>query len=482
MKRCCSALLCAALLLLLLAVPTAALGDAQSYSFSYDLKDNPMPGPSPYETLYRIDPAELGVGKLKAASGLFVRGDRVWICDTGNDRVLELRMTETGAELLREIRAGENWSLSAPEDVFVDEDGNLYLCDTGNERILCLDAELTLRTEIGKPESTLFDQNAAFRPEKLALTAGGRIYVQAAGVNRGLIEFSAEGEFQGYMGASAVRFDWTDYLWKLISTEAQKSQMESFVPTEYNNVAVDPDGFLFVTNSVFSQEDLLSGAANPVRRLNLKGTNILNEDLIGMQNWNEDGPSRFVDVTVLDDGMICLLDSRYCRVFVYDSMGNMLYAFGGYGNRMGWFQTPTAIEHWGQRLLVLDSTSGFVTVLAPTQYGRLIFEAIDSYQTGDYDESYEAWQSVLHLNGNYYPAYDGIGKIKLRKGDYEGALEDLKYARDDYYYSKAFQLYRKQWVEEHLLWFVLALAAVLTVRGIVRWLRRQKEALEDYES
>lgn len=482
MKRVIYALIALTLLLGLLALPALALGEEQSYSFSYDLESNPMPGPSPFEVRYRIDPAELGAGKLKNAAGLYVRGDRAYVCDTGNDRVLVLHLSENGARLEREIQSGEGWSLAAPEDVFVDEDGNYFICDTGNGRVLCLDKTLRLRMSIGKPDSALFDQASEFKPEKVVCAAGGRIYVQAAGVNRGLIEFSAEGEFQGYMGASPVRFDWTDYIWKFLSTDAQKQQMESFVPTEYNNIAVDSEGFLFVTNSVFSQQDLLSGAAQPVRRLNLKGSNILNCDLQGMKKWNDNGPSRFIDVTVPESKIIYLLDSSYCRIFAYDSMGNMLYAFGGYGNRVGWFQNPTALESWGEDLLVLDGTSGYLTVLTPTHYGSLVMQAIGCYDSGRYDESYAAWQEVLRLNGNHYLAYDGIGKIKLRKGNYEGALNDLKYAKDSFYYSKAFQLYRKQWLEEHLLWIVLGVLTLVAVRVIYKWLRKQKEALEDYES
>ena len=482
LKRLLAALACLVCITVALAPPAFALGEEQSYSFSYDLESNPMPGPSPYETRYRVDPADFGAGKLKNAAGLFVRGDLAYLCDTGNDRILVLRLGKDSADLEYEIARGEGWSLSAPEDVFVDEEGNFFICDTGNRRVLCLDPALRLRMSIGKPDSALFDQTSDFQPKKIACAAGGRIYVQAAGVNRGLIEFSADGAFQGYMGASPVRFDWTDYIWKVISTDAQKKQMESFVPTEYNNITTDPEGFLFVTNSVFSQQDLQSGAAQPVRRLNLKGSNILNCDLQGMENWGENGPSRFIDVTVLQNHLIYLLDSRYCRVFAYDFMGNMLYAFGGYGNRVGWFQNPTALESWNEDLLVLDGTSGYLTVLTPTRYGCLIAEAIHCYDTGRYDASFDAWQEVLRLNGNYYPAYDGIGKIKLRKGDYEGALADLKYAKDDYYYSKAFQLYRKQWLEEHLLWIVAGLLAVVTVRAAVTWLRRQKEELDYYES
>ena len=482
MKRLIRVLTALLLLSCLLVLPAAALGEEQSYSFSYDLESNPMPGPAPFETRYRIDPAEFGAGKLKNAGGLYVRGDLAYICDTGNSRILVLHLGNHGAQLEREIKSGDGWSLSAPEDVFVDESGNFFICDTGNGRVLCLDAALRLRMSIGKPDSALFDQSADFKPEKAVCAAGGRIYVQAMGVNRGLIEFSADGEFQGYMGASPVRFDWTDYIWKILSTDAQKQQMESFVPTEYNNISVDPEGFLFVTNSVFSIHDLLSGAAQPVRRLNLKGSNILNCDLQGMENWNESGPSRFIDVAVPENKIIYLLDSRYCRIFAYDSMGNMLYAFGGYGNRTGWFQNPTALESWGEDLLVLDATSGYLTVLTPTRYGRLVTDAICCYDSGRYEESYAAWQEVLRLNGNCYLAYDGIGKIKLRNGDYEGALADLKYAKDRYYYSKAYQLYRKQWLEDHLLWIVLVILSIVVIRVVYKWLRKQKEALEEYES
>ena len=157
MKRVIYALIALTLLLGLLALPALALGEEQSYSFSYDLESNPMPGPSPFEVRYRIDPAELGAGKLKNAAGLYVRGDRAYVCDTGNDRVLVLHLSENGARLEREIQSGESWSLAAPEDVFVDEDGNYFICDTGNGRVLCLDKTLRLRMSIGKPDSALFD-------------------------------------------------------------------------------------------------------------------------------------------------------------------------------------------------------------------------------------------------------------------------------------------------------------------------------------
>ena len=52
-----------------------------------------------------------------------------------------------------------------------------------------------------------------FKPSKLAVTAGDRLYVQATGVNKGLLEFSPEGVFNAYIGASSVRFDWQDYIW-----------------------------------------------------------------------------------------------------------------------------------------------------------------------------------------------------------------------------------------------------------------------------
>jgi tetratricopeptide (TPR) repeat protein len=87
----------------------------------------------------------------------------------------------------------------------------------------------------------------------------------------------------------------------------------------------------------------------------------------------------------------------------------------------------------------------------------------------------------LQTNGHYRLAYDNIGKILLRNGDYEEALDYLEYAKDSYYYSKAWALYRKDLIEQYLIYFVLALVAFVVILYIVKVIRKEREALEDYE-
>lgn len=483
LKRITTAILASLLLACLLIPMISAVGEDQPYAYNYDYEQNALPCPAPYEVRLRIDPADYGAGKLNNAQGLYVRDRDIYIVDTGNNRILQFASEGEKVTFTREIQNGSGWSLAAPEDVFVDEDGTLYIADTGNSRVLILDKTLKLIAEITKPDNVAYDAAAEFKPQKLVLTAGGRIYVQAKGVNKGLVEFNTDRSFSGFIGASPVSFNLADYFWKIVSTDAQRAQMESFVPTEYNNVALDPDGFLYVTTSTFTANDLASGEVDVIRRLNLKGTDILirnDSPIIGDYEWDEE-PTRFIDITVLDNDVYYALDSTKNRIFAYDNQGASLYVFGGYGTRIGYFRTPTAIDHLDHDLLVLDSTSGFVTVLKQTEYGANVASAIENYNTGHYDESYADWQTVLSRNGNYRFAYDGIGKIMLRRGDYTQALSYLEYARDRYYYSKAWKLYRKDWIEHNLIYFVIALLVFVAILFVVKKVRKEKEALADYE-
>lgn len=474
------------LLLPALAMPGTAAVQETAYAYVYDSYGTANESPTPYQTNYQIDVSAYGIDTLKAAGSLFVYRDDLYICDTGNNRIIQLALKANGAELVRVIGGTADGAeqLKSPTDVFVTEEGDLIIADNGNNRILRLDEELNILTEITRPEDPTVDQTVPFKPNKLVVTAN-HIYVQAQSVNKGLMEFDIDGAFVGYIGASPVKFDWEDYLWKVISTDAQREAMVAFTPTEYNNIALDSEGFLFVTNSVFSNSELQSGQAEPIRRLNLKGTNILIENgsnaVIGDLSWDNNGPSKFVDITVMDDGTYYVLDSIRSRIFAYDNQGNMLYAFGGIGTKAGCFTSPVSIEHHGTDLLVLDSANGLVTVMGHTGFGAKVSEAINAYGVGDYDTSMSCWEEVLRYNGSYELAYRGIGKVLLRNGDYEAALEYLEYAKDDYYYSKAWKLYRKDWIEENVMYIVGVIAAIVVVALLYSLITKIRGKVDNYE-
>lgn len=486
MKRICAVLLALVLILPVLPVMSLAAEQGSGYAYVYDSYGAAQESPSPYESAYRIDVSQFGVGALRSATGVYVKNDDLYICDGGNNRILQLRFRANGTEFVRQIAgtADGTQTLKNPTDIFVTDAGDLVIADGGNNRILRLDQELNLLTEITRPNSPSVDQSMPFKPNKLVVTAG-HIYVQATSVNKGLMEFTLDGDFVGYIGASPVKFDMEDYLWKVFSTDAQREAMVAFVPTEYNNVALDHEGFLFVTNSVFVNSELRNGQAEPIRRLNLKGTNILIQNgystVIGDLIWGKDGPSKFVDVTALDDGTYYILDSVRCRIFAYDNQGNMLYAFGGIGTREGYFTTPVSMDHHGKDLVILDSYSGMVTVMKHTEFGALVSKAINAYNIGDYDSSKVYWEEVLKYNGSYEMAYSGIGKVLLRNGEYEEALEYLEYAKDYYYYSKAWKLYRKDWIENNILYIVAVILVAVAASLIWKLISKIRGKVENYE-
>ena len=45
------------------------------------------------------------------------------------------------------------------------------------------------------------------------------------------------------------------------------------------------------------------------------------------------GPSTVVDVAITENGTWSLIDTKRSKVFTYDRNGNMLYAFGDFGDQ-----------------------------------------------------------------------------------------------------------------------------------------------------
>lgn len=450
----------------------------EGYTYNYDWWEDVQYSPDAYEVAGVFTAQELELDtRMSAPEGLFVYGSTVYICDTGNNRILELERESTDSLKLKRIidsfKGGEseNTTFNTPTDVVATEDGYLYICDKNNERILKLDMDLNYVMEFVKPVDATFDQSMKFNPNKIAVDSAGRVYCIAANVNKGLIKFEEDGEYSGFTGASKVTFDWTDYMWKKMATQAQKAQMESFVPTEYDNLYMDEDGFIYVCTSNVSTNELTSGDATPVRRLNLMGNDILVQngnfpvigDLYFESGGGFQGPSLFIDVTAMENDIYVALDKVRGRLFSYDNQGRLLYAFGGIGNMDGYFRRPVALEHMGRDLLVLDSLDCSLTIFVPTQFGELIYEAIDQFQSGLYYESGETWKEVLTRNGNYDLAYIGIGRSLLRQENYHEAMEYFLLKLDHDNYSKAFKQYRKEWVEDHILLLIAGFFIVLCV-------------------
>ena len=470
-------------------VSASLSAEPSNYTYNYDYWEEQVASPDAYRVSDYILGTSLGVGNLREPQGLFIRDNRIYICDSGNNRILLLEVNEKGEHVLVNTVSSviiDNYEsmFNYPMDIYECREGFLYIADTNNRRILKLDHDWNYIFSITRPDDESIDDFVEFQPLKLIVDFANRIFVQVRNVNKGLMEFDSRGEFVGYMGANKVKFNIVDYAWKLFSTQAQRERLQLFIPTEYNNIYLDNDGFIYVTNSTgLNTTTTATGSANtqgetePVRRLNAMGQDILIRngyekpigDIAFGSAGGVSGRSRFIDVVAFDNDSFACFDRTRGRIFMYDFQGNLLYAFGGLGNREGAFLMPVAIDRMGYVIYALDSRTAALTRFELTSYGTRINNALSEYRAGRYEASAAIWEDVLKMNGNYDLAYIGIGRAALRQGDYKTAMKyySLKHYRTGY--SKAFQLYRKQWMEENIWKIVLILFALLFIPFAVRY-------------
>lgn len=463
------------LITVVLAPSARAYAESESYTYSYEYFDFQLESPDAYTPTDLLLGSELGeeVGDFQNPQSLFVRDEYLYIVDTGKNRIVVVNREFEYIRTIDKIEiGGQEAALLNPEDIYVAENGDLYICDTGNNRVLHTDKNLNLIKTYVKPEDPTVLGETNFSPRKCVVDSAGRLFVLAGNVNQGFMEYDKEGKFSNFTGANSVKATFWEAIKKRLMTKEQRDRMILFVPTEYSNLAIDSDNFLYATTTTFTTDQLATMATvNPVRKLNSIGDDILvrngYEPPIGDLQWGSGGdvtgPSRFEDVTPMDNDTYFCLDRNRGRVFGYDFQGNMLYAFGGLGNKLGYFQYPVSIEHMGTDLLVLDNRYSSVTRFTLTEYGSYINDGLAYYKEGNYEESAKYWKEALRLNGNYDLAYIGIGRALLREGEYQEAMKYFESKRDYNNYSKAFSEFRKEWVEENIEYLLIGAVTLVIV-------------------
>ena len=463
---------------------------AKGDTYIYDFWENIEKSPDVYRVTHVIYADDLNLKTpLKNPSSLFTYGNKLFVVDTDNNRIVELEYTSKKTLAFNRVidsvntTDGSEGTFDGPRDIFINNDGSMFIADTNHGRVLKVDENLNVIFTLKEPDDPTYEEGKAFLPEKVVADSKGRAYVAARNINKGFLKYEYDGTFQGFFGANEVVYEVSDLIWKKLATQAQKEKMVLFVPVEYSNCYMDKEGFIYAVTKTFDWWDLKSDKAKPIRRLNALGKDILvknNEDQppIGDLVWGNaagiSDPSKFTDITVLDNNVYLTIDESRGRVFAYNDQGYLLFAFGGRGNIDGFFRKPAAIEHIGKDLFVLDSINASITVMSPTDYGNLIYKATEQFASGEYDESAETWAKVLEYNGNYDLAYIGLGKSFLRQKKYKEAMDYFKVKRDRRDYSKAFKYYRKEWIEKNIGWMVGVLIAIIVLSFVLKIVKKIK--------
>ncbi len=439
-----------------LAVSMFASVDVSAESYLYTRKNEAVESPGAYTVTREISLGADGVSAVSPQDIFYSGSGRFYVVDTNNDRILiyDSDYRQLGVLSSFGLPDGSVTTLHVPEGIYVDEAETLYIADTGNNRILKCDSAGNVLLQIEKPKNlTGVSQDAAFNPIKLSVDTSGRIYVVARNYNLGILQLDDAGSFVGYMGAPKVQYNIVQMLWRRFSTQEQLAKMEQYVPTEYNNIAIDEEGFVYGTIGTLDAEKMeaaiqshdTSGSVTPIKKLNTMGSDVLKRNgfcaPMGDLEY-ETECSKIVDVAYTTDGMYAMLDAAHGHIFAYDSNGNLLCAFGG-GTGAG-FGRVSSFTYAGDSLVVLDAQAAKLFVYEPTAYGRMVFEAVAAQYNGDFEEAYALWRDVASCNRNFEYAFVGLGQSYLSDGQYEQAMECFRLTGDKENYSKAKQLLRKE--------------------------------------
>ncbi len=396
---------------------------------------------------------------------------KIYLADTGNSRIMVLDQDGNILETITGVNENGTWQpFQSPEGVFAAENGHLYIADTENSRVVELDGNRQLVKSFTAGQNDIFGEGYIFYPRKIAVDSAGRIFVAARGQVNGIMQFTPDGQFTSFVGSNRVVVSPLDILWRQLMTKEQREKTMQFIPLEYSNLYVDGGDFIYAVTQATNE-------TKKVKRLNPGGVDILPE-ADNMSEITEE--SKITCICADEDGNFYYADQNTGCVYVFQSDGSMLYAFGGKDDSVGNFSSPSAIRYDKDRLYVLDSLSNDLTVLSMTDYAKNIRDARRAYQTGKYDQSLSLYQQVLRQDSNYELAYIYMGRIYYQKEDYQTAMKYFQrgnYRGDDVVigYGKALEQYQRGWLRSNL--HILLPCVIVAAAGgyvLVRWYLRRK--------
>lgn len=396
---------------------------------------------------------ELG---LSAPEDLFIDENNIlYIADTGNRRIVkyDIARGEVTAELVSD-------EFTAPRGVYVTEDGDIYVADSGAKAVLIFDADFELKGKLGRPDAPIFaDTN--YEPKRVAVDGGGNVYLIGEGVYNGVIQLAKTGEFLGYFAVNDADLTFAQRLQQMIFTRAQLANLVDINPTVFTNVFVDRSGIVYTATSGTHK--------NGMKKHSTNGGNMFKSNV-----WSYD---TLTDLYVDDSGLIYTCSAEG-YINIYSKNGEEIFSFGSYVTTVdisGLFTTlPSIAVDRDGNVWAVDGSKGYLQSFKPTEYAQTVYAAMDLYEEGRYDEAMEKWNQVLKLNQMSILAHNGVGKAYLHAEDYEASLEHFKVANNKDFYSQSFWEVRNKWLQKWLGPILIVVIVLLVLKKVIGIIDRKK--------
>ena len=468
-------------ILSLLTLPVCAVEelDSDANSYIYDYWGNTVSTPIPYETEINVSIADFGASTPSIADMAADSESNIYIADSVNNCVWKLNENlELVTSFDSYLENGETKSFNSCEGCWV-ADGKLYVANTADANIVIIDV-LTKETLqiVNAPSNDEWSSTVEFMPTRLSTDKGGRIYCVSRNQTQGIVQFSKEGKFIGFLGALDVDPNAWDIFIRTFGTKKMKNESLQMIPTEFTNLYCNSEGMVYAITETVSDAEIKGAVSGrnakdaPVRLLNPLGNNILKNngyypivgDIDFKLSGENSGASRFIDVAVAENGICSLLDRKRGKVFTYSADGDLLYIFGGLGAGIGSFEQPVSIVYLGNKLAILDQASKEVTIFKTTAFTEQVLGAYAAHEAGDFEKEEACWKALNKKFSGYDPAISGIGKALYNRGEYKASLEYFKLTNNKSYYSKAYKNMQAKFAEKYLVGVVIG--AVLAVIGL----------------
>ena len=459
----------AILMLVTSVLPVFAASSYQTYTYTTYGISAPSPDAyTPYKTYHAKDMGLAGANLDNLTDIEVDDKNNVYLADPGNNRILILDPYLQYKSAIQTFvnEEGIRDKLAEPNGVFVTAE-KIFVADTNNSRIVVFDRNGNFLYQLREPQSTVFPTGSIYKPIAIAVDNAERVYVVSSTTYMGVIVLDSQGEFQNFIGSQTVSVSAIELMWRSFMSAKQRALTKKNVSTEYNNITIDEDGFVYVTTSSIKEESQYTSIRGdttyaPVKKLNASGTDVMTHNgffgpygevatnAIG-RTTNETGVSRVVDVAVGPEGTWSLIDDKRSRVYTYDDSGNLLFAFGAKGQMLGNLSTVSGITYQDSKILLLDKSDASITVFNRTEYGDVLISALQHNNDRQYDLAVSDWETILQYNNNFDTAYIGIGQSYFRSGNWTKAMEYFDAAADTDNYNNAFKMWRQEWITKYAL-------------------------------